>query len=51
MKNMFSHCGWVGGSHVTTFTVPVSVADVPFELVECFVGFGVRRLVGGMPEG
>ena len=32
---MFSHCGWVGGSHVTTFTVPVSVGDVEAGVVVC----------------
>ena len=65
----------LGGGHIPTFTVPISIGDVEvgvvicvksmhgvqlgkltedfgrvFELDKCFVGFGVRRASGGVPE-
>ena len=35
MENVFSHCIWVGGGHITTFTVPVLVGDVEPVVVVC----------------
>ena len=35
MENVFSHCIWVGGGHIATFTVPVPVGDVELVVVVC----------------
>ena len=35
MEDMFSYHGGVGGSHITTFAVPVFVGDVEVGVVVC----------------
>ena len=35
MEDMFSYHGRVGGGHIPTFTVPISIGDVEVGVVIC----------------